>query len=73
MQMKGFLPEPRFPLEPYTVANGLVRQQYWERTTLPLLWARSDGCGAATGHEGAMMPFVKFRDLIAFQAWEVIL
>ena len=28
-QMKCFLPEPRLPLEPCTVANGLARHQCW--------------------------------------------
>ena len=37
MQMKCFLPEPRFPLEPRTVANGVGTAAMLERSTLRLL------------------------------------
>ena len=37
MQMKCFLPEPRFPLEPCTVANGVGTAAMLERSTLRLL------------------------------------
>ena len=42
MQMKCFLPEPRFPLEPCTVANGAGAAAMLERRQLRLLVAWSN-------------------------------